>query len=192
MAISGSLLPQIPTTRRMRDAEQTLALTTLTGEVEQLADLYKPDAIPAEWLPIMFQSLGCAPLYSHLADTAHMRRVYGNLYLADNGGEKDGIFWQRHGERALRLFSEALGLSFGYTIRRATNGKAEGITLTITPLGANTDFYRTSAAAQSYLRRAYEWILGGFLTIDAILFQTRHEARVGVIGDFRYWVEAEI
>ena len=192
MVIQESLLPQLPTTPAMRAAEQALSYNALAGEVLQLADLYKPDSIPAAWLPIMFQSFGCLPLYSEIADERHMRQVYDNLYLADNGGEKDGIFWQRHGERALSLFSAAVGLSFGYTIRRDPDGSPKGITFVVTPLGPNTDFYAQSRPAQSYLRRAYEWLLGGFLTIDAIQFQTRHEATIVVAAAHKFWVETEL
>ena len=190
MVVNGSLLPQIPTTPNMRRAESALSYDALAEEVSQLANLYRPLDIPAEWLPLMFDSFGCLPLYSEIATEAQMREVYANLYLADSGGEKDGIFWQRHGERALRLFSEAIGLTYSYTIRRQADGRPVGITFYITPLGSNTDFYRTSAPAQSYLRRAYEWLLGKFLTIDNIFFQTRHSLQIGFLATSRVWVEA--
>ena len=115
-----------------------------------------------------------------------------NLYRDDfPEGVKDGILGQRRGERALGLFASALGVAYSYTFRRAASGRPLGITLFITPYESTRDYFNSNAAAQEYLKSAFEFLMPDRIEIDDIIYAERFEIELGFNFYLRQWEYTE-
>ena len=180
MTMQQSILPPLPSTDEMTALAEVLRFDIDAGVI---GTLYDTALCPEHLLEAMYQQFEASPLYWSGNDEAVRRAIYASFHLDTDGytdANPDGILNQKGAERALRLFSEALGLIYRYDIRVTSTGRKVGVTLYITPLGAGRDFYVTNPDAQEYLRRAYKFLLPAFLIIDAILFTDRYDLSIGI------------
>lgn len=185
------LLPPIPTTNEQAALYKQLKIE---WDPTLIRTLYDPELCPERMLVHMYEHMGAAPLYYEGNPEDTKRNVYRalNLYRDDfPDGVRDGILGQKGGERALGLFASALGVAYSYTFRRATSGRPLGITLFITPYETTRDYFNSDAAAQEYLKRAFEFLLPDRLVIDDVIYAERFEIGVGVNFYLREWVYTE-
>lgn len=182
---SESLLPPLPTTAEMAAIEPLMKLELDTGII---GDLYNPAQCAAHLLEAMYAQFGASPLWWDANTDAVKRGLYSAFYLPTQSDTPDGILPNKGGERALALFSDRLGLAYHYTWRRsATDGRKLGLTLYLTPLGVNREYYEQTNGGQAYLERAYAFLLPARVTIDDIIFTERFDADMGLTAHMRNW-----
>lgn len=196
-----SLLPPVPTTAEMDALHEATEwpsepyLDTRLGimtrrDVGMIGDLYRPDACPWHLVETMYRQFGAEALWWNGNPQDVKRRIYANFFLPPTEDDPvvglDGILPNRGGLRALRLFSDAIGVGYTYNWQ-ITGGRRTALNLNITPLTPAQDALINTAEGRAYLTRAYRYLVPiRFGVTIAFATSQRHTASMYSVARSRF------
>ena len=173
-----SKLPEFPAWSVAGGVDDAVRQALNALDLSNIENWWDPDEVPEEVVGFILEFFGVGTLDTPIFGLGFRRGIMrANAMLRRFRGT----------EFALQQFSEATGAIYSYQLTRNAYNRPTGITFTITPPGG----FVAGAAWQSYMKRAFRWLLPPRLALDDFLITLMFEETIYHAGrlQFGYWVE---